>query len=169
MSDKLPLRFGHIPGLFQIKSWGKDCPPPPPKSLFKNTMWNPFLGTQFFLTKYSTIFLEQQLYSTLSKNAFGFDPGPWEVLEPENTKIHISVYFMCFLVRSEIKSKSSIPIKCYKITVFKKNWSISSQKMALKKWISLCIFQKWFWLGGTVFLPTFLSEKSQTPRNMPRF
>ena len=44
--------YSEVFGFFRKIIWRKNCPPPP-KSLFKNTIGNPFFGTPFFGTKCS--------------------------------------------------------------------------------------------------------------------
>ena len=100
------LSFGHVTtktwaysgvfGFFRKTFWQKNCPPPP-KSLFENTMGNPFFGTPFFGTKRSKKIIQNSNYIALfQKTAFGFDPGPREVPEPENTQIRILAHFCIF-------------------------------------------------------------------------
>ena len=73
---------------FFKKNFGKEkktVPPPPPKSLFENTMKNPCLEHNF-LGQNAPFKKKHINYLALSqKSAFGFDPRPREVPEPENT------------------------------------------------------------------------------------
>ena len=59
-----------------------------------------FLQRNFLGQNAPKFFLNSNYIALYQKTAFGFDPGPREVPEPENMQIRVFVYFMCFLVRA---------------------------------------------------------------------
>ena len=87
-------------------------------------------------------------------------------LQHANLRISCIFWFGHF-PRSGIKSDSSFLMKCYIITVLKKNpGAFCPKKWRSKKWISHCIFKKRFWLGwgmGQFFTDIFFLKKPSTP------
>ena len=72
--------------------------------------------------------------------------------------------------RSGIKSESSLFIKCYIINVLNFLFGAIRPKKALKKWVSHCIFKKWFGWGEVCFFAIFfLSKKAKHPWICPSF
>ena len=99
----LPLKLGHKCGVFGFlrqKNVGKKIVPPHPDHFLKIQWEINFFKCPFFGTQPSTKILNRSYIAFYQKTAFGFNPRPWEVPEPENTQTRVFAYIMCFLVRA---------------------------------------------------------------------
>ena len=83
-----------------------------------------------------------------------------------NTQIHV---FACFLVRALPEVRDQIWKQFFDKVLYNYSskfylWSVSPQKMALKKMDFPLYFQKVIWPGRVHFLMKFFSEKSKHPK-----
>ena len=115
---------------------------PPHQNHFLKIQWEIYFLGRHFLGRNGP-----KKIRTVKKKVFRFDPGPWEVPEPEKHEIckytYLPVFWFGHFPRFGIKSENSFLIKCYIISV--RNLFFGAfrlKKWRSKKWISHCIFKK---------------------------
>ena len=171
------LSFGHATtktwsyfgmfGFFRKHFWRNRNVPPPTQITFLKIQWEIHLWNAIFWDETLYKKIQNRNYIALyQKTAFWFDPGPQEVLEPENTQITVFVYFMCFLVWALPEVRDWIQKQFFNEVLynycFKFFWGAFCPKNGVPK--NALYFQKVIWVGGGNFflIIFFSSEKPNT-------
>ena len=140
--------------------------PTPVKSLFENTMGNPF----FWLFEILTETLQKKIYNRnmdiLISNLLSesiFDVGKWSNWKYANTRICV---FSVWLPEVENWFRKQICNKNVHISILNFFFEeFRSLFWKVQKWISHCIFKKWFDRGRV----HFLAEKFLKKPNFPKY
>ena len=152
--------------LFQ-KNFRKKKHPTPVKSLFENTMGNPFFYFVKYWTKLLIFFFRIEILGILFSNLHWesiFDFRKWSNGKYTNTRICVfSVWPLPEVenwFRKQIwKENAHISIQFFFFEEFR-----SIFKKKVKKWISHRIFKKWFDRRRVFFFTKIFLKKPNTPK-----
>ena len=161
----LPPKLRHILGCLAFSEFF--CPKldsTPVKSLFENTMGNPFFD---FFKYWPNLFKKKKrmeiwafsFLNLLSEAIFDF--GKWS--NWKYTFTHIRVFSVWPLPEAQNRFRKHIwneNVHIFILNFFKAFWSIFKK---VKLWISRYIFKKWFERRRVYFLKKFFSEKAKHP------